>query len=558
MSAVSLAVWTALGQVGLLVLLLAAVHAPLGAYMARAYASPRHTRAERAWYRAVRVDPDAEQRWSTYLFSLLGFSLASVLLLYALGRLQAHLPWDLGFAGLDPAGAWNTAVSFVTNTNWQWYSGEQAAGYLLQMAGLAVQNFVSAGVGMAVAIALVRGFARSGTDARLGNFWRDLTRGVVRILLPISAVAALVLVAGGVIQSLDPHTAITTLDGGRQAALGGPVASQEAIKELGTNGGGFFNANSAHPLENPTAWTNLVEVFLVLLIPFTLPRTFGLLVGDRRQGWAVLGVMAGLFAAALALTTWAELAGPGAAPQAAGAALEGKETRFGLAGSALFAAATTGTSTGAVNAMHDSLTAPGGGVVLFSMLLGEVAPGGVGAGLFGMLVLALVAVFVAGLMVGRTPEYLGKKIGPGEITLVALYVLTTPAVVLVGTALSVVLPQGLAGVQEAGPHGFTEVLYAFASAGNNNGSAFGGLTSGTPYYNTLLGLAMLLGRFVPIALVLALAGRLAAQRAVPASAGTLPTHQPLFAGLLGAVALVVVGLTYVPALSLGPIVESLS
>ncbi|PZR52392.1 potassium-transporting ATPase subunit KdpA [Xylanimonas oleitrophica] len=551
-------VWITLGQVGLLLAALALVHAPFGAYMARVYASPRHTRAERAWYRLVRVDPDAEQRWSTYLFSLLGFSLASVLLLYGLGRLQEHLPGSLGLPGLDPDGAWNTAVSFTTNTNWQWYSGEAAAGHLLQMAGLAVQNFVSAAVGMAVAIALVRGFARSGTDARVGNFWADLTRGVVRILLPIAAVAALVLVANGVVQSLDPHTAITTVEGGTQHALGGPVASQEAIKELGTNGGGFFNANSAHPLENPNPLTNLLEIFLLLVIPFSLPRTFGLMVGDRRQGWAVLGVMAGLWAVAVGLTTWAELAGPGAAPAAAGAAMEGKETRFGLAASALFAASTTGTSTGAVNAMHDSLTAPGGGVVLFTMLLGEVAPGGVGAGLYGMLVLAIVAVFVAGLMVGRTPEYLGKKIGRGEITLVALYVLTTPAVVLVGSALAAVLPAGLDGIQDAGPHGLSEVLYAFASAGNNNGSAFAGLTVSTPFYNTLLGLAMLIGRFVPIALVLALAGRLAAQRAVPASAGTLPTHRPLFVGLVGAVALVVVGLTFVPVLSLGPVVESLS
>ena len=551
-------VWTAVGQVALLVAVLAAVHLPLGAYMARVYTSPRHLRAERAGYRLARVDPDAEQTWSTYLLSLLGFSLVSLLVLYGLGRLQDHLPLDLGFTGLDPAGAWNTAVSFVTNTNWQWYSGEAATGHLLQMAGFAVQNFVSAAVGMSVAIALVRGFTRSGTDARVGNFWADLTRSVVRILLPLAFVAAVVLVANGVVQNLAPHTAVETLAGGTQHVLGGPVASQEAIKELGTNGGGFFNANSAHPLENPNPVTNLLEVFLLLVVPFTLPRTFGLMVGDRRQGWAVLGAMGALFAVGLALVTWAELAGPGAAPQAAGAALEGKETRFGLAGSALFAAATTGTSTGAVNAMHDSFTAPGGGVVLFSMLLGEIAPGGVGAGLYGMLVLAVVAVFVAGLMVGRTPEYLGKKIGRPEITLVALYILTTPAVVLVGTALSVALPAGLAGRQEDGPHGLSEILYAFASAGNNNGSAFAGLTSGTPYYDTLLGLAMLLGRFVPIALVLALAGRLASQRAVPASAGTLPTHQPLFVGLLATVALVVVGLTFVPVLSLGPVVESLS
>jgi len=371
-------------------------------------------------------------------------------------------------------------------------------------------------------------------------------------------VGAIILVANGVIQNLDPHTAITTAQGGTQHALGGPVASQEVIKELGTNGGGFFNANSAHPYEGPTPFSTLFEVFLILLIPFTLPRTFGLMIGDRRQGWAILGVMGGLWAVGLALVTWAELAGQGLAPQAAGAAMEGKETRFGLAASALFASATTGTSTGAVNAMHDSLTAPGGGVVLVNMLLGEVAPGGVGSGLYGMLVLAVVAVFIAGLMVGRTPEYLGKKIGRHEITLVALYVLTMPALVLVGTGLSVVLPDGLAGIQESGPHGMSEILYAFASASNNNGSAFAGLTAGTPYYNTLLGLAMLIGRFVPIALVLALAGRLASQKAVPASAGTLPTHQPLFVGLLGGVTLVVVGLTFVPALSLGPIVESLS
>jgi K+-transporting ATPase ATPase A chain len=551
-------VLVALAQVLVLVAALAAVHVPLGAYLARTYSSPGHLRAERLWYRAVRVDPDAEQRWTTYLMSLLGFSLASVLLLYGLGRLQAYLPWDLGFAGLDPGGAWNTAVSFTTNTNWQWYSGEAAVGHLLQMSGLAVQNFVSASVGMAVAIALVRGFARSGTDARVGNFWSDLTRGVVRVLLPLSVVAGIVLMAGGAIQNLEPHTAISTVEGATQHVLGGPVASQEAIKNLGTNGGGFFNANSAHPYENPTPFTNLVEIFLLLLIPFTLPRAFGIMVGDRRQGWAILGVMAGLWAASLALTTWAEMAGPGAAPQAAGAAMEGKESRFGLAASALFGVSTTATSTGSVNSMHDSFTAPGGGMLLFNMLLGEVAPGGVGAGLYGMLLLAVVAVFVAGLMVGRTPEYLGKKIGRPEMTIVALYVLTVPALVLVGTAVALVVEPGLAGIQDSGPHGLSEVLYAFASAANNNGSAFAGLTTGTPFYEVAQGLAMLAGRFVPIALVLALAGRLASQTAVPATSGTLPTHRPLFAGLLAAVALVVVGLTFIPVLSLGPVVESLS
>ncbi|MEP7764367.1 potassium-transporting ATPase subunit KdpA [Sanguibacter sp. 25GB23B1] len=550
--------WAAIGQIVLLLAALAAVHRPLGAYLAAVYTSPRHLRVERAGYRLARVDADAEQRWTSYLFSLLGFSLASILVLYVQGRLQHLLPANLGVAAFDPAGAWNTAVSFVTNTNWQWYSGEAAAGHVFQMVGLAVQNFVSAAVGISVAIALVRGLQRSGTDARIGNFWSDLTRTCVRVLLPLSLVAAVVLIATGVIQNFDGPSAVQTLSGGSQHLLGGPVASQEAIKELGTNGGGFFNANSAHPFENPTPVSNLLEIFLILLIPSALPRTFGIMVGDRRQGWAVLAVMATLWVASLALLTWAEMSGPGAAAQAAGGALEGKEVRFGTAGSALFAAATTGTSTGAVNAMHDSLTAPGGGVAMVNMLLGEIAPGGVGSGLYGMLMVAILAVFVAGLMVGRTPEYLGKKIGQHEITLVAVYILTMPLLVLVGTAVAVSVPAGQAGIQELGPHGLSEVLYAVTSASNNNGSAFAGLTVSTPFYNTLLGIAMLVGRFVPIVLVLALAGRLASQTSSPTSAGTLPTHRPLFVGLLASVAVVVVGLTFVPVLSLGPIVESLS
>ena len=548
----------AVGQISLLLAALAAAHRPLGAYLATVYTSPRHLRVERVGYRLARVDADAEQRWSSYLFSLLGFSMASVLVLYVLGRLQHLLPMNLGVQAFDPAGAWNTAVSFVTNTNWQWYSGEAAAGHLFQMVGLAVQNFVSAAVGISVAIALVRGFQRSGTDARIGNFWSDLTRTCVRVLLPLSLVAAVVLIATAVIQNLDGPAAVQTLSGGSQHLVGGPVASQEAIKELGTNGGGFFNANSAHPFENPTPVSNLLEIFLILLIPTALPRTFGIMVGDKRQGWAVLAVMSTLWLGCLALLTWAEMSGPGAVAQAAGGALEGKELRFGTAGSALFAAATTGTSTGAVNAMHDSLTAPGGGVAMFGMLLGEISPGGVGSGLYGMLMVAIVAVFVAGLMVGRTPEYLGKKIGRQEITLVALYILTMPLLVLVGTAVAVSVPAGQAGIQELGPHGLSEVLYAVTSASNNNGSAFAGLTVSTPFYNTLLGIAMLVGRFVPIVLVLALAGRLATQTTVPVSAGTLPTHRPLFVGLLASVALVVVGLTFIPVLSLGPIVESLS
>jgi K+-transporting ATPase ATPase A chain len=549
---------TATLQILLVVAALAVSHRPLGDYLYRALSSTRHLAVERVGYRLMRVDPDAEQRWSTYLLSLLGFSLASVLVLFGLARLQDRLPLDVGAPAMDPAGAWNAAVSFVTNTNWQWFSGEVAAGHLLQMAGFAVQNFLSAAVGIAVVAALARGFARSGTDGRVGNFWADLVRSTVRVLLPLAFVAALVLVAGGVMQNLHAHTDVTTLAGGTQTVLGGPVASQEAIKELGTNGGGFFNANSAHPLENPAPWTNVLEVTLLLLIPFAMPRMFGRMVGDRRQGWAILAAMSTLWVAAVGFLTWAELAGAGAAPLAAGGALEGKEVRFGQAASALFAASTTMTSTGAVNSMHDSLTAQGGGVALLGMLLGEVAPGGVGSGLYGMVVLAIVAVFLAGLMVGRTPEYLGKKIGREEITLVALAVLTMPAVVLIGSAIAISTPAGLSGVLNPGAHGLSEIVYAFASAGNNNGSAFAGLTAGTPFYNTLLGLAMLVGRFVPIALVLSLAGLLARQRKTPETAGTLPTHTPLFVGLLVTVTLVVVGLTFVPVLSLGPVVESLS
>ena len=552
------ATWTAIGQVGIVVLVLAAAHRPLGDYLFRTMTATTHLAVERAGYRIMRVDPDAEQRWSTYLLSLLGFSLASVLVLFGLGRLQAALPLSLGTESLDPAGAWNTAVSFVTNTNWQWYSGEAAAGHLFQMAGLAVQNFVSAAVGLAVVAALARGFARSGTDGRVGNFWADLVRGTVRVLLPLAFVAALALVAAGVIQNLGAHSQITTLAGGTQSVLGGPVASQEAIKELGTNGGGFFNANSAHPFENPTPWTNALEVVLLLLIPFSLPRMFGRMVGDRRQGWAILAAMSTLWVAAVGLLTWAEMAGPGLVPVAAGGAMEGKEVRFGEAASALFAASTTMTSTGAVNSMHDSLTAQGGGVALVGMLLGEVSPGGVGSGLYGMVVLIVVAVFLAGLMVGRTPEYLGKKIGREEITLVALYVLTMPAVVLIGSAVAVSVPAGLEGQLQGGPHGLSEIVYAFASAGNNNGSAFAGLTVTSSFFQITLGLAMLLGRFVPILAALALAGSLAAQRRVEPGAGTLPTTGPLFGVLVGGTIVLVAALTFFPALALGPLAEALS
>jgi K+-transporting ATPase ATPase A chain len=548
----------ALGQIAVLVLALGLSIRPLGAYMAGVYTSSKHLRVEALTYRALRVDPDADQRWTSYLMSVLGFSAASVLLLYAFARLQQLLPLSLGMPAFPAEGAFNTAISFVTNTNWQWYSGESAAGHLLQMSGLTVQNFASAAVGMAVAIALVRGFARSGAAGCVGNFWTDLVRGVVRILLPLALVSAVVLVGLGVVQNFMGPQEVTTLGGASQHVVGGPVASQEAIKEIGTNGGGFYNANSAHPFENPSPLSDILEIYLLLLIPFSLTRTFGLMVGDRRQGWSVLAVMGSLFGAGVALLTWAEMAGPGAVPQLAGGAMEGKEVRFGEAASALFAAATTGTSTGAVNATHDSLTAPGGGIAMFNMLLGEIAPGGVGSGLYGLLIVAVVAVFVAGLMVGRTPEYLGKKIGQHEMTLVALYVLTMPALVLIGAGLAIALPVGRAGMLQGGPHGLSEVVYALASAGNNNGSAFGGLTTGTVFYDTLLGVVMLAGRFVPMVFVLALAGRFATQTQIPAGSGTLPTHRPLFVGLLVAVALVVVGLTFVPVLSLAPLAESLT
>lgn len=545
-------------QIVVLIAALALTVPLVGRYLAHIYTSPKHLRAETVAYKLVKVDPDADQHWKSYAMSVLGFSLAGVLLLFAFGRAQQWLPLALGMEPLPADGAWNTAVSFVTNTNWQWYSGEAAIGHLMQMAGLAVQNFVSAAVGLSVAAAFARGLSRARNSGRIGNFWADLVRTTVRVLLPLALVVAVVLVAFGVVQNLHGVHEMTTLTGGSQPLTGGPVASQEAIKEIGTNGGGFYNANSSHPFENPTPFTNLLEIFLLLLLPFSMAWAFGLIVKDRRQGGAVLATMTALWGIGVVLATWAEMAGPGTAPQLAGAAMEGKETRFGEAASALFMVSTTATSTGSVNSMHDSATAPGGGVALFGMMLGEIAPGGVGSGLYGMLMLAVVTVFLCGLMVGRTPEYLGKKIGQREIVLVAAYVLTTPVLVLVGAAIGLTAQAGLAGLLNSEMHGLSEGLYAVTSAANNNGSAFAGITSGTPFWNTLLGLLMLLGRFVPMVFVLALAGRFASLRRLPASAGTLPTHRPLFVGLLTGVALVVVGLTFVPALLLGPIAESLS
>ncbi|WP_433689163.1 potassium-transporting ATPase subunit KdpA [Micromonospora carbonacea] len=538
-----------------LVAALAVAYRPFGDHLYRVVAGTRHARVERVVYRLVGVDPAAGQTWGVYARAVLAFSAVSILFLYAFQRVQDHLWLSLGFAPVVPHGAWNTAVSFVTNTNWQWYSGESTMGHLVQMAGLAVQNFVSAAVGIAVAVALVRGFAR-GRTGELGNFWVDLTRIVLRVLLPVAVLGALVLMLGGVVQNLSAGTDVTTLTGGTQTITGGPVASQEVIKELGTNGGGFYNANSAHPFENPTAWTNWLEIFLLLVIPFSLPRVFGRMVGQHRQGYAIAAVMAVLAVASVALTNVFELAGHGTVPQAVGAALEGKEVRFGVSGSATFAAATTLTSTGAVNSFHDSYTALGGMMPLVNMMLGEVAPGGVGSGLYGMLVLAVITVFVAGLMVGRTPEYVGKRIGAREIKLASLYFLVTPALVLTGTAAAFATGNDSTALN-TGPHGLSEVLYAFTSASNNNGSAFAGITVGTPWWNTALGLCMLLGRFLPIIFVLALAGALARQTPTPATGGTLPTHRPLFVGMVVGVTVLLVALTFLPALALGPLAEGL-
>jgi K+-transporting ATPase ATPase A chain len=555
------AVMAGILQIATVALILALLYRPLGDWIAQTYTSVTDWRLERGVYRLVGVDPASEQTWQAYLRGVLSFSLVGVLFVYALQRLQAVLPYSLGLPPVPEGLSFNTAVSFVTNTNWQSYSPELTMGYTVQLAGLAVQNFVSAAVGIAVAIALVRGFARRGSST-IGNFWVDLVRGITRLLLPLSILAAIALLTAGVVQNFAGFTEVSTLTGGTQAIPGGPVASQEAIKELGTNGGGFFNANSAHPFENPAPWTNVLQILLLLAIPFAMPRAFGKMVGDNRQGYAILAVMASLAVVSIAAISWIESLGLGTAPALAGGAMEGKEQRFGILGSAFFAGATTLTSTGAVNSMHDSYTALGGMVTMINMMLGEVAPGGVGSGLYGMLVLAVIAVFVGGLLVGRTPEYLGKKIGPTQIKLASLYILVTPILVLAGTALSFAIPAIRADVEgvsiwNPGAHGLGEVLYAFTSAANNNGSAFAGLTANTAWLNTALGVAVLLGRFIPIVLVLALAGSLAGQDRVPSTTGTLPTHRPQFVGLLAVVAVVITALTYFPVLTLVPLAEGL-
>ncbi|MFB6482748.1 potassium-transporting ATPase subunit KdpA [Streptomyces virginiae] len=540
-----------------LIAALALAYRPLGDHMARVYSSEKHYRPEKWIYKVIGANPSAEMRWPAYLRAVLAFSAVSVLFLYLMQRMQGSLPGSLGFSSIDPDQAFNTAASFVANTNWQSYYGEQAMGHVVQTGGLAVQNFVSAAVGMAVAVALVRGFSRSRTG-ELGNFWSDLVRGTVRILLPISVIGAIVLVACGAIQNFAGIHEVGQFMGGTQQWNGGAVASQEVIKELGTNGGGYFNANSAHPFENPSPFSNLFEVFLILVIPFAMTRTFGRMVGNLRQGYAILATMGVIWIGFTALMMWTEFAHHGPAFEVSGGAMEGKETRYGIAASSIFSVATTLTSTGAVNSFHSSYTGLGGGIQLLGMQLGEIAPGGVGSGLYGMLIMAIIAVFIAGLMVGRTPEYLGKKISTREIKLAACYILITPALVLCFTAAAMALPTPGNSMTNSGAHGFSEILYAYTSGANNNGSAFAGLNADTQWFNSTIGIAMLLGRFLPMVFVLALAGSLAEQKPVPETAGTLRTDKPLYAGLLVGTILIITGLTYFPALALGPLAEGLA
>ncbi len=573
---------------------------PLGAYIAdvmegRAnWALRAGGRLERLLYRVCGVDSREDMGWAQYAIALLLFNVAGALIVYGLQRLQLWLPLNpQKMVAVSPDSSFNTAISFITNTNWQGYSGESTMGYLVQMAGLAVQNFLSAATGLVVAIALIRGFARHTVKA-IGNFWVDITRATLYVLLPLSAVLALVLVGQGVIQNFDGYKDATTIekltyDNPKTDADGnplkdkagnpvtesvttqtqtlpmGPIASQESIKELGTNGGGFLNANSAHSYENPTALSNILEMVAILLIPFALTYAFGKMVGDTRQGWVVMISMLVLFLGMAALAFHSEQQGNPliakqgidqvATPMQSGGNMEGKETRFGIAASALFATATTATSCGAVNGMHDSMTPLGGFVPLFLIQLGELVPGGVGTGMYTILIFAILGVFIAGLMIGRTPEYLGKKIEAREMKLASIFILTTPFVVLLGTAAGVMTTAGAAGVANPGAHGFSEILYAFSSAGNNNGSAFGGISANTVFYNIALGLVMWVGRFWPIVAALAIAGSLAAKKRVPVTEGTMPTHGPLFVVLLIGTILLIGVLNYVPALALGPVVE---
>ena len=547
-------------QFGLLFAALAACYVPLGNYIARTFTTDKHWRIEQGIYKVIGVDPKADQKWSTYVKSVLAFSFVSVLFLYGMQRLQHYLFGFVGphMANVAPNTAWNTAVSFTTNTNWQNYGGENTMTYIVQMSGLVVQQFMSAAVGLVVAIAMIRGFIRRNTG-NLGNFWVDVTRAIVRLLIPLSIVGGLVLVASGAIQNFADYHTITTLAGGHQVIPGGPVASSEVIKDMGNNGGGWFNTNSAYPFEDPNGFTTVFTIFLLLLIPFATPRAFGKMVKDNKQGYAIVAIMVIIWVAAVAGLSFfeAHTATGGAATIAAGHAAEGTEVRFGTPACSVFAASTTLTSTGAVNCFHDSLTPFGGGIALFDMALGEIAPGGIGAGMYGILILAIVTVFVAGLMVGRTPEYIGKKIRPTEMKYAALYFLTIPVVTLTAAGLSIATKVGQSAIFNPGPHGLTEVMYAFVSEANNNGSAFAGLGTAATWYQTLGGVVMLLGRFAPEIFALGLAGSLARQTPVPASAGTLDTRTPLFVGMVVGVILILVGLTYFPAFALGPFAEGL-
>jgi K+-transporting ATPase ATPase A chain len=561
----------AIGQLALFFGLLLLITKPLGAYMARVYAGEKTfmhralSGLERGTYRFLGIDPEQDMKWTTYAVALLAFSLASLVFTYAVLRLQGVLPLNpqsFGTKQMTADLAFNTAVSFTTNTNWQAYSPEVTVSYFSNMVALAIHNWASAAVGMAIAIALTRGFARKSASG-IGNFWADVVRGTLYVLLPLCLVGAVVFIAMGVPQNFDPSTVVTTLEGGKQTIALGPVASQEIIKQLGTNGGGFFNANSAHPFENPTPLSNFFTLLLIWSIPAAITHTFGKMVGNAKQGWAVFGAMAALAIAGVIICSSAEQAGTphlaaahidtAASALQAGGNMEGKEVRFGIASSALFATVTTGASCGAVNAMHDSFTPLGGLVPLFNMLTGEVIFGGVGAGLYGMLTFAILAVFIAGLMVGRTPEYIGKKIEKFEVQMAMLATLVLAASVLGFTALA--CSRADAGVNNNGAHGFVEVFYAYASGTGNNGSAFAGITANTPWYNVTIGLAMLIGRFLMIIPLLAMAGALAKKGHVPASSGTFPTDTPTFTGLLIGVVLIVGALTYFPGLALGPVVE---
>jgi K+-transporting ATPase ATPase A chain len=561
-------------QMGLYLAVLLALVKPVGSYMALVFADEPNrvtrfgARAERLLYRVAGIRADEDMGWKRYALAMLVFNVAGLAVVYVLQRTQQWLPLNpQHLAAITPDSAMNTAISFASNTNWQGYAGESTMSYLTQVLGLAVQNFLSAATGIAVLIAVVRGFVRRGAGA-VGNFWVDMTRATLYVLVPFSIVIALLLVSQGVVQTLAPYVDAATLQHGTQNLPLGPVASQEAIKMLGTNGGGFFNANSAHPFENPTPFANFVEMLVIFLIPAALCYTFGSMVGDRRQGWAILATMLLIFVPLSVGLVAAEQAGnpalhglaidAQASAMQSGGNMEGKETRFGIVSSGLFAAITTAASCGAVNAMHDSLTPLGGLVPMWLMQLGEVIFGGVGSGLYGMLAFAVVAVFIAGLMVGRTPEYLGKKIEAHEMKMASLAVLIPCALVVIGTAIAVMVPAGKAGVANPGAHGFSEILYAVTSASNNNGSAFAGLSANTPFWNVLLGICMFLARFPLAIAMLAMAGSLAAKRHVPPSAGTLPTHTPLFVTLLACVVIVVGALTFLPALALGPIVEHLT